>query len=101
MTAARHLAVAHRARQQMADPFLQDAVGRQENGVFDPFAFEIVIEIGIGEPGVASEINSRDAAFVASHDWLEHALPAVGAMDVAGTQGAALQIANWLNTNSG
>ena len=77
----------------MADPFLQDPVGWQANGVFDPFAFEIVVNVGIGEAGVASKVDARDAAFVASHDWLQHGLPAVGAMDVAGTQRAALQIA--------
>jgi hypothetical protein len=42
----------------MANPFLQDAVGRQANGVFDSFAFEIVVEVGIDEAGVASEIDA-------------------------------------------
>jgi len=77
----------------MADALLQDAVGRQANGVFDPFTFEIVVKIGVGEAGVASETDARDAAFVARHDRLEHALPAVGAMDVAGTKRTALQVA--------
>jgi hypothetical protein len=41
----------------MADPFLQDAVGWQANGAFDPFAFEIVVNLGIGEAGVAQKLD--------------------------------------------
>jgi len=77
----------------MADPFLQDPGGRQANGVFDPFVFEVVVNVGIGEAGVASKVDARDAAFVARHDRLEHVVPSVGAMDVAGAKGAALQVA--------
>ena len=83
----------HGARQQMADPFLQDSVGRQANGVFDPIAFENVVNFGISEAGVASKVDAGDLAFVALHNRLQHALPPVGAMDVAGMQRAALQIA--------
>ena len=50
---------ANRAFEKMADPFLQDAIGRQANGVFDPFGFEVFVDIGIGEPGVGAEIDAR------------------------------------------
>ena len=41
----------------MANAFLQDAVGRKPNGVFDPFAFEVLIDHGIGEAGADSIIR--------------------------------------------
>jgi hypothetical protein len=44
---------ANRAFEQIADPLLQDAVRRQANGVFDPFGFEELVDIGIGEPASA------------------------------------------------
>ena len=44
--------------QQMADPFLQDAVRRLADGVFNALGFEIVVNLGIGEAGVASEIDA-------------------------------------------
>ena len=57
------------------------------------FGFEELVDLGIGEGGVGPEIDARDLAPIARHDRLEHALPAVGAVHVAGTQRAAFQIA--------
>ena len=71
---------------------LQYAIGRQPNGVFDPFAFEVAVDLGIGEAGVGPEIKARDFAAIARQDRLQNALPAIGAVHVAG-QGAAFQIA--------
>jgi len=48
----------------MTDPLLQNAVRRQANDIFDAFGFEIVVNVGIGEGGVASEIDAGDVAFV-------------------------------------
>jgi hypothetical protein len=47
----------------------------------------------IGEGGVGAKIKAQDFPFVAFDNRLEHALPAIGAVDVAGTQHAAFQIA--------
>ena len=44
-------------------------------------------------PRVGAEIDARDLAVIARHDWLQDALPSVGAVNIAGAQGAALQIA--------
>src|SRR5271166_4387148 len=83
----------NRASEQIADAFLQYAVGGQPNGVFDPFAFEILVDLGIGETRVGAEIDARDLALIARHDRLQHALPFIGAVNIARAQGAALQIA--------
>ena len=69
------------------------AVGRQPNGVFDPFAFEVAVDLGIGEACVRQELKARDFAAIARQDRLQNALPAIGAVNVAGPQGAALQTA--------
>src|ERR1700731_3823190 len=76
----------NRARQQMADPFLQDAVRWQPYCVFDPLCFEELVDIGIGEPRVGPEINARDFPLVAFDNRLQHTVPSVGAVDVAGTK---------------
>ena len=54
----------------MADPFLQDAVRRQSDRVFDPLTFEIFVDSEIGEARVSTEIEARDLAFVSRNDWL-------------------------------
>ena len=77
----------------MADPFLQDAVRRQSDRVFDPLAFEIFVDSGIGEARVSTEMEARDLAFVSRDDWLQHAIPTVGAVNIAGSQGGSFQIA--------
>ena len=66
---------------------------RQPYGVFDPFAFEVAVDLGIGEAGVGPEIKARDFAAIARQDRLQNALPAIGAVQVAGPQGAAFQTA--------
>ena len=82
----------NRARQQMADPFLQDAVRWQPYCVFDPLGFEKLINFGIGKTRVCPEINARDFPLVAFDNRRQHTLPSVGAVDVAGTKRAALHV---------
>src|SRR4030081_2795967 len=82
----------NRARQQMADPFLQDAVRRQPYCVFDPLGFEKLINFGLGETRVGPEINARDLPLVAFDNRLQHTVPSVGAVDVAGTKRTSFQV---------
>jgi len=83
----------NRPLEQIADPFLQDAVRGKPDRVFDAFGFEILIDIRIGEARVGAKIDARDLAAIALHDRLQNALPAIGAVDVAGTKRTAFQIA--------
>ena len=83
---------ANRPFEQIADPFLQDSVRRKPDRVFDPFGFEILVDIRIGEAGVGAEIDARQLAAIARHDRLQNAFPAVGAVKVAGPQSAAFEI---------
>lgn len=80
-------------RQQIADPILQDAVCRRTDRIFDALGFEIHVDVRIGEACVGAEIEARDLAAITRHHWPQHALPSIGAVDVAVTQGATFQIA--------
>jgi hypothetical protein len=77
----------------MPDPFLQDGIGRQPDGVADPLRLEQLVDLGLGEAGVTTEVEVEAALAVAGDDRLEHRAPTVGAVDVARPQQAALEIA--------
>src|SRR6202023_45100 len=62
-------------------------------GIFDPFGFEKLVDLGIGKAGVGSEINERDLAAIARHDRLQNLIPASCAVDVAGTKRAPFEVA--------
>src|SRR3979409_262834 len=75
----------------MADPFLQDAVRWQPYCVFDPLYFEELVDIGIGEPRVGPAINARALPLVAFENRLQHTVPSIGAVDVAGAKRTSFQ----------
>src|SRR5262249_20681610 len=81
-----------RTLEQVANPTLQDLVGRQPDRIFDPLGFQELVDLGHREGCIGSKIDAWDFALIALHDGLEHWLPAVGAVDIAGTQRAAFKI---------
>jgi len=68
-------------------------VGGQPDRVFDPLSLQVLVDLGHREGGIGPEIDARDLAAITDDDRLEHPLPAVRAVHVAGTQRAAFQIA--------
>src|ERR1700704_126136 len=46
----------------------------------------------IGEPRVGPEINARDLPLVGFDNRLQHTVPSVGAVDVAGTKRTSFQV---------
>jgi hypothetical protein len=74
------------------DPLLQDRVGRQADGIPHALRFQQLVELGLGEGRVATEIENKAPAAIAGDHRRQDGAPIVGAMDVAGPQGAALQI---------
>jgi hypothetical protein len=82
-----------RALEQIGNPVLQNLVRRQTDRIFDPLGFEALVDPRHGEGGIGAEVDAKDLALIAHDDRFEHTLPAVGAVHVAGTQDAALQIA--------
>jgi hypothetical protein len=83
---------ANGALEQVADAFLEHAVGRQPDRVLEA--------LRVGKGGIGAEIEARDLAPIARHDRVKHVLPAVGAMHVARTKGAAFQIAELVEESS-
>ena len=82
-----------RTRQQVANPVLQNPICWKPDGILDPLGFEVLVDIGIGKVCVGAEIEVRDLAPIASYNRLQHILPAVRRMDVAGTKCAAFEVA--------
>src|ERR1700720_4016127 len=77
-----------RTLEQVANPTLQDLVGRQPDRVFDVLSLQVLVDARHGEGGIGPKIDAPDPA-IPQDDRLEHALPAVGAVHIAGTQRAA------------
>ena len=81
-----------RARQPMRDLLAQDVVRRQPDGLEEPGFFQSLIDLGDRVGGVGPEEASTKVALrVAGDDGVENVPPAIGAVDVAMAQGAALQ----------
>src|SRR4051794_15707176 len=82
-----------RALQQMSDLILQDLVGRQPDRVACTLGFKKLVDLGIGESGVASKIQMLHNAPVTRNHWLQQRAPAVSTMDIARPQYASLDVA--------
>ena len=92
----------HGPRQPMRDLFAQDVVGRQPNGVEVACLFQTFVDrgdrIGCVRP---EEPAPKVAARIARNDRIENISPAVGAVDVAVSQGAAFQHAELVEQKVG
>src|SRR3954454_12302821 len=82
-----------RAFEQMPDLVLQDLVGRQADRVAGTLGFEELVNLGIREGCVTSEIQMLHDAPVTSNHRLQQRAPAVSAVDVARPQDTAFDIA--------
>ncbi len=76
----------------MADAVLHYLVGGNPDGVLEVLGLEELVDLGRREGGIATEVPPERPVAVSSHDWLENFLPAIGAVHVAGTKGAPLQV---------
>jgi hypothetical protein len=68
-------------------------IGWNTDRILDPLGFEIFVDPRHGESRIRTGVDAQDLALVAHNDGLEYITPAIGAVHVAGTQRAALQIA--------
>src|SRR3954453_18327791 len=82
-----------RALQQMSDLVLQNLIGRQADRVAGTLGFEELVNLGIREGCVTSEIQMLHDAPVTSNHRLQQRAPAVSAVDVARPQDTAFDIA--------
>ena len=77
----------------MRDAVVQHLVGRKPDGVLEAFRFQKLMNLGRGEGGVPTEITPGCLVPVSSDHRVQHIAPFMGAVHVARTQGATLQIA--------
>jgi hypothetical protein len=78
--------------QQMRDPALQDLIGRQPDRIIDPLRFKIIVDARGRKGGIAAKGNACPLAPITLDDRLEHALPIVSTVNVAGTKSASLEV---------
>src|SRR4051812_17493215 len=82
-----------RPLQQMSDLVLQDLVGRKPDRVAGTLGFKKLVDLGIGESGVASKIQMLHNASVTRDHRLQHRPPTIGTMDIARSQCTPFDIA--------
>ena len=89
------------SRQQMSDAFLENLVLWYTDRVQEALGFEVFVHLRRGEGGVAPEIQSYLPPLVTNDNRLQHALPVIGAVNVAGTQGTPLKVAELVEQEQG
>ena len=82
-----------RAREQVGDVILEHLIGGQPDRVFVPLGFKERVDLRVCEGGIGAEVAADVALPVAGNAGCQNVPPAIGGMDVAGTEGTALQIA--------
>src|SRR5215218_8450502 len=82
-----------RSLQQISDLVLQDRIGRKPDRVAGTLGFKKLVDLGIGDGCVASEIQMLRDSPVTRYHRLQHCAPAVGTMYVARSQRTPLDIA--------
>ena len=82
-----------RTFQQISDPVLQDAVGRQSDRVAGTLGLEELVHLRVREGGIAPEVEALHDPLVAGNNRLQHRAPVGSAVHVARPQGAPLNIA--------
>ena len=98
-TSVKHLSnltvrrTANRSREQIADAFLQNLVGRYTDRVQEALGFEVFVKLRQGERGIPSEVAAQVPTLVANDNRLQHTFPVIGRVDVAGTEGTPFHIA--------
>ncbi len=81
------------AGQQMCDLLLQDPVGWHADCVGVAFGFQELVDLGLGEGGIRPDVTAQRPIPIAGDHRLENQPPILGAVDIAGTQEAPLQVA--------
>src|SRR4051812_18061723 len=90
-----------RSLQQMSDLVLQDLVGRKPDRVAGTLGFKKLVDLGIGEGGVASEIQMLHNTPVTSITGSSTARQPSALWTLPGLSAHRSTSPNWLNTNSG
>jgi hypothetical protein len=88
-----HGRTADGAFEEVGDVALKDSVGLEADGVLVALGLKVVVQVGHGEGGIAPEELPLGPFPISRHHGFQHRTPAIGAVDVAGTQRGPFQIA--------
>jgi hypothetical protein len=83
----------NRSGQQGRDTLLQHPIGWQPNSVADAFGLQEFVEFGLGEGGIGAEVEIDASLSIPRDHRLQQRLPAFSTVSIAGTQKAALEVA--------
>jgi len=78
--------------QKMDNTFLKNPIGFKPDDVFVILPFQEFIKVRQGKGGISSEVAAQAPLPITHHDRFQNAAPAVGTMNIAGTQGTPFQI---------
>jgi len=76
----------------MGDTHLKNCVRFEADGIEEIFSFQKLIDVRCSEGGVPSEVATQVPFPVTLNDGFRNRTPTIGAMNIAGTQGASFQI---------
>ena len=85
----------------MFDGALQVLVARKTDGVQEILFFQKRVEVRVGKRGVTSEESADIRISVTGHDWLQHTVPIVGAVDLALAKQCTFQISELIEAEQG
>lgn len=92
---------AHGAFQKMSDGLLKHIVALQADGVEITFRFQHLVKLREGKGGIGPKEPHQVAPLVSGDDRGQNLLPAIGAVDIALAQRAALKIARLVEHKEG
>ena len=84
---------ANRSREQVRDVFPQHSIGGKADRIQEALSLQELVHRRRGEGGIGTKVAPQLPFSVSFNDRLQHLAPAMGAMHVAGTQGAPFKIA--------
>ena len=76
----------------MGNAFLKNLVLRQTDRVEKTLGFQKLVEVRGGSGGIASKVASQVPFPVTRNNRFKNLTPTIGAMNIAGTQGASFQV---------
>lgn len=77
----------------MGDTFLKNLIGFKADDVFEILTFQELVDVRCSKGGISSEVAAQVPFPITLNDGFQNGTPTVGAVDIAGAQGAPFQIA--------
>ena len=90
-----------RAAKQMGDALLENLVGGQADRIENALCFKILVDVRRDECGIAAKVEANLPHLVACNNRGQDIPPAVGTVDIAGTQATPFQVTHVVEQEQG